>query len=250
MFLAALRPRADGRDPLITNVTVIDGSGSPPLEEAVIVLREDRIAWVGRADDLPPAGGLPAHDGNGAWVIPGLWDVHMHALWEPFVSDGFLRLFAVNGVTGIRDMGGTLDVLDAVRPGRALDAPWNPRAIACGPWLDAIVTDPRSGIAVEGAEDAREAVASLAEAGVDFLKVYQQLSPEAFAAVLKEAEGRGLPVAGHVPLGIASEQASDLGMRGIEHMRSEIGGFFAEVGDAACDDLREVFRRNGRPHRA
>ncbi len=178
-------------------------------------------------------------------MIPGLWDMHTHALWEPFVGDGFLRLFLVNGVTGIRDMGGTLEVLQAVRPGGDADSPLNPRVVAAGPWLNEFVIDPRAGIAVETAEAAREAVASFAAAGVDFVKVYLHLPKAVFLAILEEARGRGLPVAGHVPLEIGSEEASGLGIRSIEHMRAEIGGYCEEVGEADCEALFSVFRRNG-----
>lgn len=242
-------PAADAPDSgdtlLITDVTVIDGSGSPPRENASILVRGNRIARVGRAEEITVPDGVPVYDGQGEYVIPGLWDMHTHALWEPFVTDGFLRLFLVNGVTGIRDMGGTLEVLQAVRPGGGADSPLNPRIVASGPWLNEFVIDPRAGIAVETADAAREAVASFARAGVDFVKVYLHLPRAVFLAILDEARNRGLPVAGHVPVEISSEEASELGMRSIEHMRSEIGGFCEEVGNAKCEDLFSVFRRNG-----
>jgi hypothetical protein len=230
---------------LITNVTVIHGSGSTPREDAAILVRGNRIAQVGGAEELTVPDGVPVYDGQGEYVIPGLWDMHTHALWEPFVGDGFLRLFLVNGVTGIRDMGGTLEVLQAVRPGGDADSPLNPRVVAAGPWLNEFVIDPRAGIAVETAEAAREAVASFAAAGVDFVKVYLHLPKAVFLAILEEARGRGLPVAGHVPLEIGSEEASGLGIRSIEHMRAEIGGYCEEVGEADCEALFSVFRRNG-----
>lgn len=230
---------------LITNVTLIDGSNSPPMENVAIMIRGDRITRVGATEEIPVPDGARVYDGRGEFAIPGLWDMHTHVLWQPFVEDGFLRLFLANGVTGIRDMGGTLDVLQAVQPGGPLDSPLNPRVIAAGPWLNEFVIDPRAGIAVETAEAAREAVASFAEAGVDFVKVYSHLPRDVFFAILEEARDQGLPVAGHVPLDVGSREASDHGMRSIEHMRSETGGFCVELEEADCQELFVVFRRNG-----
>ncbi|MDX1394021.1 MAG: amidohydrolase family protein [Gemmatimonadota bacterium] len=243
------RPSVPDATLVITNVTVIDGTDGEPLPDAAITIRGNRIAWVGARKELSAAEGVAAHDAGGAYVIPGLWDMHTHVLWEPFVSEGFLRLFLVNGVTGIRDMGGTLDVLSAVRPGAEFDSPMNPRVVAAGPWLNGFVIDPRAGIAVMSADEARAAVGALDDAGVDFIKTYVQLPPEAFYAAVDEAGRRGLPVSGHVPIGVSSREASDLGMRSIEHMRSETGGFCEEAGGrAGCEYLFDAFRRNGTWH--
>jgi imidazolonepropionase-like amidohydrolase len=229
---------------LITNVTIVDGSEAPPLENAAILIRGNRITSVGPTGRISVPENARVYNGSGEYVIPGLWDMHTHVLWQPFVQDGFLRLFLVNGVTGIRDMGGTLDVLGAVRPGGQHYSPLNPRIIAAGPWLNQSEIDPRAGITVQTPEAAREVVASLAEAGVDFVKVYTFLPRDVFLAIIEEAEAHGLPVAGHVPLEVSSREASDLGMRSIEHMRVETGGFCEEVGATKCEELLSALRAN------
>lgn len=233
-----------GASLLITNVTVIDGSGGPPLTNAALLIRERHIAELGSVGELTVPEDVQTYDGTGHYVIPGLWDMHTHVLWQPFAEDGFLRLFLVNGVTGIRDMGGTLDVLNAVRRGGPWWSPLHPRIVAAGPWLNRFEIDPRAGIVVETPEAAREAVARLADAGVDFIKVYLHLSRDVFLAIHDEADAHGLPIVGHVPLDIGTEEASELGMRSIEHMRVEIGGFCDEVGAADCERLFTVLRRN------
>jgi imidazolonepropionase-like amidohydrolase len=230
---------------LITNVTVIDGSDAPPRENVAILIQSERIIRVAALEEIAVPDDAVRYDARGRFAIPGLWDMHTHVLWQPFVGDGFLGLFIGNGVTGIRDMGGTLEVVRAVRPGGSLHSPSNPRIVAAGPWLNPTELDPRAGIAVETPEAAREAVATLADGGVDFIKVYLQLTREVFLAVLEAAEEHGLDVAGHVPLEIGSLEASDLGMRSIEHMRAEIGGFCEEVGPTDCEELFSAFRRNG-----
>lgn len=230
---------------VVTGVTVIDVSQAAQQEKTSILIRGNRIDRVGPVDRIPVPENARVYDGSGEFVIPGLWDMHTHVLWSPFVEDGFLRLHLVNGVTGIRDMGGMLDLLPEVRHGGRFHSPLNPRIVAAGPWLNEFIIDPRTGIAVETPEAARQAVATLAEAGVDFIKSYLFLQSDIFLAVLEEAEARGLPVAGHVPKDFSSEEASDLGMRSIEHLRVEIGGLCEEVGEAACPALLDALRENG-----
>jgi imidazolonepropionase-like amidohydrolase len=236
---------AAGSALLITNVTVIDGSDAPPRENVAILIQSNRIARVAALEEIAVPDDVVRYDARGRFAIPGLWDMHTHVLWQPFVDDGFLDLFIANGVTGVRDMGGTLEVVRAVRSGGSLHSRSNPRIVAAGPWLNPTELDPRAGIAVETPEAASESVAILAEGEVDFIKVYLQLTREVFLAVLAAAGEHGLPVAGHVPLEVGSLEASDLGMRSIEHMRAEIGGFCEEVGPTDCEELFSAFRRNG-----
>ncbi len=225
------------RDLLIENVTVITATDAPPVENAAILVRDGRIEWVGGSNDKPPASGAATYDGRNAYVIPGLWDMHTHVLWQPFVRDGYLQLFLANGVTGIRDMGGTLDVLQSVRSGGQYDSPLHPRIVASGPWLNPFEIDPRAGTVVDSPDHARRVVADLAKGGVDFIKVYLHLPREVFVAILEEAKTHELPVAGHVPPEVGTLEAAALGMRSIEHMRVEIGGLCAELEPAECESL-------------
>ncbi|MCZ6507972.1 MAG: amidohydrolase family protein [Acidobacteria bacterium] len=240
--LAACRPAADEAF-LIRDVTIVDGRESTPLSGMSVLVEGNRIASVGPVGSLRPPPGTRVFEAGGLYLAPGLWDMHTHALWEPFVSDGSLALFVANGVTGIRDMGGELEVLRRLKaPGRERGEA-EPRIVASGPWLNVEELDSRAGMAVVTPAEALRAVAAIAEAGADFIKVYLQLPREVFLAVLQEAAARGLPVAGHVPIEVGAQKAAELGMRSIEHMQAEIGGYCnpEETGD--CVSLFETFRR-------
>ncbi len=228
---------------LIRDVTIVDPGASASLPGRSVLVEGNRIAWVGPVGSRRPPRGTRVLEGSGLYLAPGLWDMHTHALWEPFASDGSLAAFVAHGVTGIRDMGGELEVLRRLRaPGRVPGAA-EPRIVASGPWLNQEELDPRAGMAVATPTQARRAVALLAEAGADFVKVYFQLPREAFLAVIDEADARGLAVAGHVPVEVGARQAADLGMRSIEHMQAEVGGFCDPRTSGDCGPLFETFRR-------
>ncbi len=228
---------------VVRDVTIVDGRAPTPLRAMSVVIEGTHISAVGPVASLRVPNGARVVEGAGGYLIPGLWDMHTHALWEPFVGDGFLTLFVLNGVTGIRDMGGMLDALNTVRENEGREDFVAPRVVAAGPWLNPVRIDPRTEMIVETPQEARDAVATLDEAGVDFIKVYLHLPRDAFLAVLEQAEARGLPVAGHVPLEVTAMEASDLGMRSIEHMQDEIGGYCED--EETCEPLFDTFRRNG-----
>ena len=80
----------------ITHVTVIDVSGGPSLHNATVVVRGNRIAGVGPSDSVPTPADAQVVDGRGKFLIPGLWDMHVHAAW-PNIADPLSKLFVANG---------------------------------------------------------------------------------------------------------------------------------------------------------
>ncbi len=225
--------------------TVLRMDGSPPLVDGVVLLHGDRIVAVGPRDSVPTADATIV-DTAGRWVLPGLWDVHVHALYDPTLVDRLLGLFLANGVTGIRDMGGRLDVLAEVRARVAAETLLAPRIVAAGPILDGpepII--PEISWPIADADEGRAAVDSLAAAGVDFVKVYTMLPRDAFFAVARRASELGLPFAGHVPAEVTPIEAARAGMASIEHLRSEIEPFCTRQDPAACDAPFAAFREEG-----
>ncbi|MCG8466749.1 MAG: hydrolase, partial [Gemmatimonadetes bacterium] len=210
-----------GADLVIRNVTVIDAVNGV-REGQTVVVDDGRITGVSTVADVE---GAETVDGTDRYLIPGLWDFHVHLTYDERFTDAMPGLFLHHGVTSIRDTGGPLEkVLPAVEAIRA-DGVTAPRVFFAGPLLDGehVVYDgenrPLLGIANPDVETARANVARLAEAGVDFLKIYEMVSPEVFAALVEEAEARGLPMDGHVPL---SMRARDVGphVQSLEHLRN------------------------------
>ncbi len=215
-------PAGPAADLAITNVTVVDAVDGARGALTVLVT-DGRITSVQPASD--PVDAAEVVDGSGRYLIPGLWDFHVHLTYDDRFTEAMPGLFLHHGVTSVRDTGGDLDlVLPVVEQMRA-EGVLAPRVFFAGPLLDGrdVVYDgdglPLLGIANPDVETARANVARLAEAGVDFVKIYEMVTPEVFDALASEAAARGLPMDGHVPL---SMRARDVGPRvqSLEHLRN------------------------------
>jgi imidazolonepropionase-like amidohydrolase len=214
---AQAKPAPDQRALVFTHVTIIDATGAPPSADMDVVIVGDRIADIGKAGRLRVPAGARMIDGRGKFLIPGLWDMHAHTSYKEF-----LALFIANGITGVRDMGGSPAEFESLQQWRKQIAGGSlsgPRIIAAGTHVDGpkSISRPES-INVENREDARRAVETLKGRGADFIKVYSMLSREAYFALADEAKKHGLSFAGHVPAAVSAMEASDAGQKSMEHL--------------------------------
>lgn len=215
--LTGLLPHAAGaqRPIVFTHVTVIDGADSVPRPDQTVIVRGNRIAVVGPASATRPPAGARIVDGRRKYLVPGFWDMHVHT--DVPAARLVLPLYVANGVTGVRDMGGDWAALSAfreeVRRGRLV----GPRIVASGPYLDGN-DQPIPHLLAGTAAEAMAAVDSLARIGVDFVKFHTGLTRESFFAAAREARAKGLSFAGHVPRVVGAADASDSGIKSIEHL--------------------------------
>ncbi len=89
----------------ITHVSVVDVVAGAVDSDQTVVVRGRRIASVGPAAATPAPNGVRVIDGRDKYVIPGLWDLHVH------LSASDLPALVQRGITGARDMGGDLEEL-------------------------------------------------------------------------------------------------------------------------------------------
>src|ERR1700693_3159326 len=119
----------------ITHVTVIDTTGAPPKPDMTVIVKDRRIVELGKSDAVHAPAGARLVDGSGNYLIPGLWDRHVHEVfgdWIPRNEKVVPPLFVANGITGVRDMGGDLDVLKVWRAGIAARGGLGPRGGTAG----------------------------------------------------------------------------------------------------------------------
>ena len=217
LFIAAPTAFGQGASLAITHVTVVDVETGKRLPDRTVLVEADRIAAIGPSDTVAVPEGATRVDGAGKYLIPGLWDMHAHVLnrW------GWTAPLAVaSGVTGVRDMAnwGPLTDVHRIRADVAAGRAVGPRIAAfAGPLIDGEPAIFDEYLAVGTAEEARAVVDSLADGGVDLIKVYTRLPRDLFFAIVDAAQRRGLPVGGHVPLALTTAEASDAGMWTVEH---------------------------------
>jgi Amidohydrolase family len=210
---------------VINHVTIINpGKSSVRADQAVVILGE-RITDVFDAVKFQPAKNARVIEGKGQYLIPGLWDMHVHSAfgdWFPGGRDIILPLFIANGVTGVRDMGGDLPVLMEWRRQITTGQIIGPRMIISGPMLDGYLPGGKlrfpSSVAVTTPASAVAAVDWLVAQGVDFIKVQSVISHDAYLAAAAEAHKRGLPIVGHVPDTVRIKEVVEAGQKSIEHL--------------------------------
>lgn len=231
---------------VIRDVTVIDGTGAPARPHQRVTVRGGRIESV--EPDGPgstaPAGARPI-DGTGKFLIPGLWDTHVHLA---DLGEEAIPLLPTYGITSVRDAGGDPARLASWRSRIESGEIIGPRIRSCGPMLEG-EWDPTSvggrtdHWVVESPERAREIVGRLAAEGVDCIKVRSYATAETFFALAAAAAEHGLPLVVH-PLGAIDPVASsDAGVASYEH------AFYPWPWNGLAEErkreIESAFRRNG-----
>jgi Amidohydrolase family len=203
----------------ITHVTVIDVASGTTKPDMTVTIRGDRIAAIDRSSSKNTSG-VQIIDGRGKFLIPGLWDMHVHTNfgdWLPGGREIILPLFVANGVTGVRDMGGDLNQLLEWRKGIDAGTILGPRMVISGPMIDGAPLHFPASVPVSTAAEGRKAVDDLKFGGADFIKVQSYVPRDAYFAVAEESKKQGMIFVGHVPDAIRASEASNVGQKSIEH---------------------------------
>jgi len=205
----------------ITNVNLVDVTDGSVQRNVTIYIRGNRIQWVARHALLEHGEHLQVVNGVERYVIPGLWNMHVHLAQDAppeYTERVLMPLMIANGVTGARDMGGNLAPLKSLRERIAAGTLLGPRIMFAGPDLAAGSTP----------EEGRAAVRRLKGQGVDFIKVPSRLPRAAYFAMAEEAKKQGLSFAGSVPEAVTAAEASEAGQRTMEHMLNILRGCSTE----------------------
>ena len=221
---------------VFANVTLIDGTGATPRRDITVVINGDRIASIGRTDEVRMPPGSITVDGRGKYLIPGLWDMHVHL---GAYDDGrrLLPRLVGYGITGVRDMASPVDDILRLRRDTTDGTLLGPQIVAAGPILQQPLPF-RVPLLVRTVTeaDARSVVAELRAKGVDFIKVGDTLTRDAYLAIADESKRLGLPFGGHLPVSVSAAEAAQAGQRSIEHFGS--AGFRGVLLASSSDQAR------------
>ena len=230
-------------DLAVRDVAVVDvADGSVHPHQTVLVL-DNRIVAVEPAGTAELSEETEFVDGTGGYLIPGLWDAHVHSAGS---LDWHFPLYIAYGITSVRNMHTSLeDPLNAVLSIKRRVASGEllgPRFLANGAVVDGDPPVWPGSVVVRNADEARAAVDRLADGGADFVKVYDRLTREAYFAILEHAKQRGIPVDGHLPFLIPAEKAAAAGQRTFEHLSGITSGC-ASGADALRADYARYLER-------
>ena len=209
----------------LENVTVIDPL-TGVLENQRVVVTDGLIASVNPMTE-PGIETLETIDASGQYLIPGLWDMHVHFLYDLELTDAMPGLFLDYGITSVRDTGGDLAEMVALTDRLRNSPDPSPAIYFAGPLLDGrfVVYDggdasrPKLGTGIPDAATARAYVAELKAAGADLIKIYELVDPEVYRVLASAAADANLPIASHVPLMMTADMAGPIA-DSMEHLRN------------------------------
>lgn len=243
---------------VFTHVTVIDATGSDAKPDMTVVISGDRITELGKSERVRAPKGAQVVNATGKFMIPGLWDMHVHLHEAGKLA---LPVFIANGITSVRDMGTAMSIIntcrDAIRKGE-VDGP---RIKAAGSMItsprvwdlltkslgeEAMKKEATRRISVGNPEEAREAVDEIARSGGDFVKLHWIADKPTYFALADEARRRSLTLVGHDPLqGITLQEIADAGQKSIEHYDGSFASQLRKMDKQAREDLYARFIRDG-----
>ena len=214
LTLATLSAQSPPSDIAFTNVTVIDVASGARLPDHTVTIQGGRITAVRPTSNTLPSAAQVVN-GRGKFLIPGLWDMHVHVFaWER--ND--LRQFIRHGVTGVRDLGGDPDTINRIVGDIESGVLVGPRIVHAGRTLDRGGSRNPPHIApVRTAAEGRAAVQANAATGARAIKVWSNIPGDALHGAADEARRRGLPLVGHISLWTGLIAAVEAGQRDIEH---------------------------------
>jgi imidazolonepropionase-like amidohydrolase len=223
LLCAQADSRPETRPLVLAHVTVIDATGAAPQKDMTVVIIGNRITALGGAKQVRIPKGAEVVAATNKFLIPGLWDMHVHLSWT---TASALPVLVANGVTGVRDMGGRLSEIDEWRTKIAAGLLVGPRIVRAGPQLNGQKFNPYQ-IMTGNPDGTRGIVRALKEVGVDFIKVHRRLPRDSYFAAIDEAKRQGLTLVGHIPMTVTPEEASDAGQATIEHTETLFEGTFS-----------------------
>jgi len=225
LLAAAFLARAQGQaDLVIRHVTIVDVEHARTIADQAVVTSGARIVAAGDDARVAPAWrAARTVDARNQYVIPGLWDMHVHFGGGPDLIEenkALLPLYVAHGITTVRDASGDLaqQVL-AWRGEIANGALFGPTLLSSGPKIEGIAPIWKGTLETGSEADVDRAIATLTQLRVDFVKITDStLRPDLFLYAVRKARAAGLNASGHIPMAVTVREAVDAGISSIEHL--------------------------------
>lgn len=232
-----------------TNVNLASLQTDTILPDQTVLIDNGVIELIGDTASVTVPADVEVIDGTNRYLMPGLADMHIHALvGDDGDKDLLVQLAA--GVTTVRIMWGGRGLLafrERIRAGELE----GPRLYVASPGLEGNPPYWPLSVVVSTEAEARQAVRDQVDAGYDFIKVYNQLQLALYDIIIEESRALDIPVIGHVPRAMTAEYAITSGQQTIEHFSgiaryaTTTGGWSGDIDSTKLAGLIEQIRMQG-----
>lgn len=211
-----------GADLIVRNVNIIDVIKGVIIPHQFIAIAGEKIIHVGDITSIKNYKAKQEYDGNNQYMMPSLWDMHMHFGGDTLKDENemLLPLFLAMGVTAVRDCAGDISPAifnwkDQIKQHKLA----GPDIFTSGPKLEGINSIWPGDLEIENEIQLKAALDSLQKSKVDFIKITDNtLKPSLYLESIKQSRSRGWKVSGHAPVQFTLQELSDAGLSTIEHM--------------------------------
>ena len=212
---------------VIKNISIIDPIDGLQANKHVVITN-DIITMILNDDNEIIAKDDNIIDATGKFLIPGLWDAHIHFSFDTSLAPYMPGLFIAHGITSVRDTGGPIDFVVKMKDLSLNDSIKNPNIYIAGPLIDGTPNVYNNSspsfplLSIENSDiiEIESNVLGIVDREVDFLKAYEMLTENQFLALMRIAKKRNLSVTGHIPLSMTLISAVNSGLNGMEHIRN------------------------------
>ena len=219
---------------VLERANIIDVENGRVVPHQTIVIVGSRIVAIRSSSNVALPTSWQVVDAAGKYVIPGLWDMHVHIpganALEGLTGGEFLPVYVAQGVTGVRDMGADCSasacdrwmrkpgeiarLRNDISAGRLV----GPRIVSPGAIVDGPSPVHEGSLVIGDADSARRVVRAQRAAGAPFIKVYDRVPRETYLALADESRKLGISFVGHVPVSVSALEASEAGQETLEHL--------------------------------
>ena len=212
---------------ILSNINIVD-----PIEglsqNKSIIIEQGKVSDIVEKINPRDYKTYTIHDLSGKYIIPGLWDAHVHYAFNDSIRPSMNKLFLTHGITSVRDTGGPMEIVAKVKQHSMANPKSTPNIFIAGPLIDGSPNVynnsspqyPLLSIENKDNETIAENSLNLISEGVDFLKAYEMLTEDQFLTLTAIARKNNLKVTGHIPLDMDLFSAVQAGLNGMEHLRN------------------------------
>ncbi len=204
---------------VIKNINIIDVLSGKLSPNQDVIIKDKMIYSIDRSLSKTFPQKAIYIDGSGKYLLPGLWDMHFHLCWQENNDTLLFPILLQNGITGIRDMGGDLNIMRNFKERLKNSKMVGPDIYGPGPIIDGNPPVHRDfSLPVDDKTNLKSVLDSLRTNGADFFKVYSLIKEPQLKDIAAYCSANHISFAGHFSEYIEPEVSISLGQKTVEHL--------------------------------